>query len=76
MTDTLLPLIAVMDTEGIAYDAYTMDRWNNPARTDTMLQQTPSKAGDPYDKVESVGTNMRQMVAGPDGNPLGEFTGN
>ena len=52
-----------------------MDRWSDPARTETMEQQTPSVDGEPWNKVVSVGTNMRQMVMGPDGNPKAQFTG-
>ncbi|XP_035687072.1 uncharacterized protein LOC118423138 [Branchiostoma floridae] len=41
-----------------------------------MMQQTPSRQGAPWDKVVSVGTNMKQMVSGPDGAPKAGFTGN
>ena len=64
-----------MDVNGITYDAYTLERWSDPDRTDLMMQQTPSAIGAPWDKVTSVGTNMKQIVEGPDGNKKGVFTG-
>ncbi|ESP04325.1 hypothetical protein LOTGIDRAFT_237425 [Lottia gigantea] len=71
----LFPFEANMDKGGVTYDAYTMDRWNDPKRTDFMEQQSAWKAGEPWNRLDSLGTNMKQMVAGPDGNPLGVFTG-
>ena len=64
-----------MTNEGITYDAYTLERWSAPSRSDEMQQQTPSRVGAPWDKVTSLGTNMKQLVSGPDGNPTGDFTG-
>jgi len=64
-----------MANDGITYDAYTLDRWNATTRTDEMQQQTPSRVGAPWDKVTSLGTNMKQIVSGPDGNPTAEFSG-
>jgi len=52
-----------------------MERWSDPTRSDEMQQQTPSRVGAPWDKVTSLGTNMKQLVSGPDGNPKAEFTG-
>ncbi|XP_066271208.1 uncharacterized protein [Branchiostoma lanceolatum] len=72
----LFPYSAVLSREGITYDAYTLDRWNATVRSDEMMQQTPSRQGAPWDKVVSVGTNMKQMVSGPDGAPKAAFTGN
>ena len=66
---------AFLTNEGVTYDAYTLDRWSEEERQETMEQQTPSEAGAPWNKVTSVGTNMRQMVMGPDGNPKAQFTG-
>ena len=60
-----------MDNEGISYDAYTLDRWYDPKRTDEMLQETPSEVGKPWNKVVELGTNMRQVSTGPDGNKYG-----
>ena len=51
------------------------DRWSDPDRSDLMLQQTPHRQGAPWDKVRSVGSNMKQMTTGPDGNPTAAFTG-
>ena len=65
-----------MNNEGVAYDAYTLDRWSDPARSDEMLQQTPSEQGAPWNKLTSLGTNMRQVATGPDGNVFGTtYTG-
>ncbi|XP_062571613.1 uncharacterized protein LOC134233642 isoform X1 [Saccostrea cucullata] len=66
---------AIMNSAGIVYDAYTMDRWTNPDRTDLMMQQSAWKSGEPWNKLTDMGTNMRQVVSGPDGNPGGEFSG-
>ena len=65
----------MMTNEGIAYDAYTMERWWDSRRTDEMQAQTPGKMGDPNTKRTNLGTNLKQMVSGPDGNPSGQFTG-
>ena len=67
--------LGVLTPGGATYDAYTLERWRDPVRSDEMLQQTPSEAGKPWAKILSVGTNMKQMVSGPDGNPKGLFTG-
>ena len=64
-----------MSNEGITYDAYTMDRWTDPERTDYMMQQSAWAAGQTWNKLINMGTNMRQVVSGPDGNPGGVFTG-
>ncbi len=64
-----------LSQEGAVYDAYTLDRWSEPGRSDEMQQQTPSAIGAPYDKVTSVGTNMKQIISGPDGNMKATFTG-
>lgn len=64
-----------MSMDGITYDAYTLDRWNETSRSDEMQQQTPSALNAPWDKVTTLGTNMKQLVSGPDGNPTAEFTG-
>ncbi|KAK3084979.1 hypothetical protein FSP39_022319 [Pinctada imbricata] len=71
----LFPYEAIMSNEGITYDAYTMDRWTDPERTDYMMQQSAWVSGRPWDKILSMGSNMRQIVSGPDGNPGGVFTG-
>ena len=71
-----MDITATMDGEGIVYDAYTLDRWSDPDRSDLMLQQTPHRQGAPWDKVRSVGSNMKQMTSGPDGNPTAAFTCN
>ncbi|XP_013398156.1 uncharacterized protein LOC106164701 [Lingula anatina] len=52
-----------------------MDRWNKASRTDEMQQQTLTKVGEPWNKITSMGTNAKQMVTGPDGNPFGTFSG-
>ncbi|XP_077988193.1 uncharacterized protein LOC144442692 [Glandiceps talaboti] len=72
----LMPYQAVMSKDGVVYDAYTLDRWNVTERSDAMMQQTPHKVDEPWAKVTSLGTNMKQMVSGPDGHPKGVFTGN
>lgn len=69
-------LLAIMTSSGIVYDAYTMDRWTDPERTDLMMQQSAWKSGEPWNKLTDMGTNMRQVVSGPDGNPGGVFSGN
>jgi hypothetical protein len=68
-------LTAMMKNEGIVYDAYTLDRWSDPDRTDMMLQQSASKAGEPWKKLWNLGTNLKQLTSGPDGNKGGIFTG-
>ena len=73
---TVLPLHTVwLESDGVTYDAYTLDRWSVPERSDEMQQQTPSAMGEPWNKVTSVGTNMKQIVSSPDGNPQGTFEG-
>ena len=67
-------LLAIMTSSGIVYDAYTMDRWTDPERTDLMMQQSAWKSGEPWNKLTDMGTNMRQVVSGPDGNPEGVFS--
>ena len=37
--------------------------------------QTPSRVGEPWVKVTSLGTNMKQIVSAPDGTPTSDFTG-
>ena len=64
-----------MSSDGIVYDAYTLDRWSDDERSDEMLQQTPSAEGAPWDKVTSLGTNMKQLVEGPDGAKTAVFEG-
>ena len=64
-----------LEGDGVTYDAYTLDRWSVAERSDEMQQQTPSRVGEPWIKVTSLGTNMKQIVSGPDGNPLGTFSG-
>lgn len=64
-----------MESEGMVYDAYTLDRWYDPDRSDMMLQQSASIAGQSWNKIWSLGTNMKQMTSGPDGNKGGVFTG-
>ena len=65
----------MMKNEGTVYDAYTLDRWSDPDRTDMMLQQSASKAGEPWIKLWNLGTNLKQLTSGPDGNKGGIFTG-
>ncbi|XP_065933753.1 uncharacterized protein [Magallana gigas] len=55
-------LLAIMTSSGIVYDAYTMDRWTDPERTDLMMQQSAWKSGEPWNKLTDMGTNMRQVV--------------
>ncbi|XP_038058080.1 uncharacterized protein LOC119729546 [Patiria miniata] len=69
------PHSALMTKEGITYEAYTLDRWNQTARQDPFYQLTPGKNGAPWEKIVSMGTNLKQMVSGPDGAPLAAFTG-
>lgn len=64
-----------MKKDGIVYDAYTMDRWTDPERTDAMTQQSASAKGQKWNVLLDLGTNLKQMVAGPDGNKGGVFTG-
>ena len=64
-----------MSADGIVYDAYTLDRWSDDKRSDEMLQQTPSAVGEPWNKVVSLGTNMKQLTDGPDGSPNAVFEG-
>ncbi|XP_025097413.1 uncharacterized protein LOC112565819 [Pomacea canaliculata] len=71
----IFPYEAHLDTAGVVYDAYTMERWYDPKRTDVMDQQSAWEAGRPWNKLNDMGTNLKQMVSGPDGNPLGVFTG-
>ncbi|KAJ8312298.1 hypothetical protein KUTeg_009671 [Tegillarca granosa] len=67
--------LPILKNDGITYDASTMERWYDPARTDTMQQQSAWESGKPWNKILSMGTNLRQLVSGPDGNPTGVFTG-
>jgi hypothetical protein len=62
-----------MKNDGIVYDAYTMDRWTDPERTDAMTQQSASAKGQKWNVLLDLGTNLKQMVAGPDGNKGGVF---
>ena len=64
-----------MDRMGIVWDAYTMERWYDPVRTDLMEQQSAWEQGKPWVKLNDMGTNLKQMVSGPEGNPLGVFSG-
>ena len=66
---------AIMDRMGIVWDAYTMERWYDPVRTDLMEQQSAWEQGEPWVKLNDMGTNFKQIVSGPDGNPLGVFEG-
>ena len=66
---------AMMDKTGIVWDAYTMERWYDPVRTDLMEQQSAWEQGKPWVKLNDMGTNLKQMVSGPEGNPLGVFEG-
>ncbi|XP_023932662.1 uncharacterized protein LOC106163518 [Lingula anatina] len=71
-----MPYAIVMGADGIVYDSYaTLDRWNKSSRTDQMQEQTLSEQGKPWNKVTSMGTNVKQLVAGPDGNPTAIFDG-
>ena len=65
----------MMDKTGIVWDAYTMERWYDPVRTDLMEQQSAWEQGKPWVKLNDMGTNLKQMVSGPEGNPLGVFEG-
>ena len=38
---------AMMDKTGIVWDAYTMERWYDPVRTDLMEQQSAWEQGKP-----------------------------
>ncbi|OWF42274.1 Endo-1,3(4)-beta-glucanase 1 [Mizuhopecten yessoensis] len=71
----LFPYEATMDNYGMTYDAYTMERWYDPQRTDTMQQQSAWKSGEPWNKLMSLGTNLKQTTSGPDGNRYGTFSG-
>ena len=68
-------MAAMMTNDGITYDAYTMERWWDPKRTDELQQQSAWESGQPWNKIIDLGTNLKQMVSGPDGNPSGAFTG-
>ncbi|GFO20908.1 endo-1,3(4)-beta-glucanase 1 [Plakobranchus ocellatus] len=69
------PYQSLLTDHGAVHDAYTMDRWSDPERTDLMEQQSPWEAGKPWNKLNNLGSNMRQMTSGPDGNPKSAFTG-
>ncbi|XP_022088431.1 LOW QUALITY PROTEIN: uncharacterized protein LOC110978068 [Acanthaster planci] len=69
------PPSALITDDGITYDAFTLDRWNHTDRQDPFYQLTPGRAGAPWEKVVSLGTNMKQIASGPDGAPLAAFTG-
>nr|KAG5713536.1 hypothetical protein BaRGS_024584 [Batillaria attramentaria] len=71
----VFPYEAMLDKEGVVWDAYTMERWSDPARTDLMQQQSAWEAGHPWVTLDDMGTNLKQMVSGPDGNPFGVFSG-
>ncbi|XP_060068686.1 uncharacterized protein LOC132548810 [Ylistrum balloti] len=71
----LFPYEATMDNNGMTYDAYTMERWYDPRRTDTMQQQSAWQSGEPWNKIMSLGTNLKQTTSGPDGNRYGTFSG-
>ncbi|XP_071940914.1 uncharacterized protein [Antedon mediterranea] len=71
----LIPYSAIMNEDGITYDAYTLERWNASTRSDTFHQLTPGKKDNPWIKLDSLGTGMKQMVSGPDSNPFSKFTG-
>ncbi|XP_050419050.2 uncharacterized protein LOC126832341 [Patella vulgata] len=71
----LFPYEANMDKNGVTYDAYTMDRWTKSDRTDLMEEQSAWQSGQPWNRLDKMGTNLKQMVAGPDGNPMGVFSG-
>ncbi|XP_048238379.1 uncharacterized protein LOC124110988 [Haliotis rufescens] len=72
----LFPYEGTLENNGVTYDAYTMDRWTDTKRTDFMDQQSAWKKGEPWSRLLDLGSNMKQMVAGPDGNPMGVFDGN
>ncbi|CAG5121184.1 unnamed protein product, partial [Candidula unifasciata] len=40
-----------------------------------MEQQSPSQAGKPWIKLDDMGSNVRQMTQGPDGNKQSGFNG-
>lgn len=65
----------LLTTDGVVLDAYTMDRWTDPKRTDFMEQQSAWEQGKPWNKLNDMGSNMRQMTSGPDGNPMSGFSG-
>ena len=65
----------LLKSDGAVYDAYTMDRWSDPERSDYMEQQSAHEAGKPWNKLTDMGSNMKQMTAGPDGNPMSAFRG-
>ena len=69
------PHSAIMSDKGITYDAYTLYGWNQTSRQDPFYQLTPGMTDAPWEKMESVGVGMKQMVSGPDGAPFAEFTG-
>jgi hypothetical protein len=72
---SVLNTTALMDHTGVVWDAYTMDRWTDPARTDLMEQQSAWEQGKPWVKLNDMGTNMKQVVSGPDGNKMAAFEG-
>ncbi|GFR87784.1 endo-1,3(4)-beta-glucanase 1 [Elysia marginata] len=69
------PYQSLLTDHGAVHDSYTLDRWSDPERSDVMDQQSPSEAGKPWNKLTDMGSNMRQMTSGPDGNPRSAFTG-
>ncbi|CAL1545785.1 unnamed protein product [Lymnaea stagnalis] len=69
------PYQILLTTDGVALDSYTMDRWTDPKRTDFMEQQSAWEQGKPWNKLNDMGSNMRQMTSGPDGNPKSGFSG-
>ncbi|BFZ06759.1 hypothetical protein BsWGS_09798 [Bradybaena similaris] len=68
-------MAALIDGTGVVYDAFTLDRWSDPDRTNFMEQQSASQAGKPWVKLDDMGSNVRQMTQGPDGNKQAAFNG-
>lgn len=68
-------MAALIDGTGVVYDAFTLDRWSDPERTNFMEQQSASQAGKPWVKLDDMGSNVRQMTQGPDGNKQSGFNG-
>eukprot|EP00057_Strongylocentrotus_purpuratus_P032170 XP_786827.2 PREDICTED: uncharacterized protein LOC581748 [Strongylocentrotus purpuratus] len=69
------PHSATMDAMGITYEAYTLQRWTDPARQDPFYELTPGKDGEPWEKMEELGAGMKQMVSAPDSLPFSIFSG-
>ncbi|XP_055868540.1 uncharacterized protein LOC106053486 [Biomphalaria glabrata] len=69
------PYQVLLTNQGSVLDANPMNRWSDPKRTDFMEQQSAWEQGKPWNKLNDMGSNLRQMTSGPDGTPLAGFSG-